>query len=92
MKVSQKEIEQFMSKHKGWSLKGQVLEKTFVFKDFKEAVEFVNKIEPIADSMNHHPDICIYYNRVIVQLTTHDVGGLTDLDIKLAEEIESLKK
>jgi 4a-hydroxytetrahydrobiopterin dehydratase len=92
MKVSQKEIEQFFSNHKGWSLKGQVLEKTFVFKDFKEAVEFVSKIEPIADSMNHHPDICIYYNRVIIQLTTHDVGGLTDLDIKLAEEIESLKK
>ena len=92
MKVSQKEIEQFMSKYKGWSLKGEILEKTFIFKDFKEAVEFVNKIEPIADSMNHHPDICIYYNKVIIQLTTHDVGGLTDLDIKLAEEIESLKK
>lgn len=41
--------------------------------------------------MNHHPDICVYYNRVVISLTTHDVGGLTDLDFELAKKIDGIK-
>ena len=90
-KLEQKEIESFLSQSSGWNLKENKLEKTFTFKDFKEAVEFLNKIQPIADSMNHHPDVCIYYNKVVIQLTTHDVGGITDLDVELAKKIDSIK-
>ncbi|BFI76318.1 4a-hydroxytetrahydrobiopterin dehydratase [Sulfurisphaera ohwakuensis] len=89
-KLTEKEISEELNKMKGWSLKGNVIEKTFLFHDFKEAVNFLNKVQPIADSMNHHPDVCIYYNKVIVQLTTHDAGGITDLDVELAKKIDEL--
>ncbi|BCU69284.1 4a-hydroxytetrahydrobiopterin dehydratase [Stygiolobus caldivivus] len=90
-KLDRKEIDVFLSQSSGWSLKENKLEKVFLFKDFKQSVEFITKIQPIADSMNHHPDVCIYYNKVVVQLTTHDVGGITDLDVELAKKIDSVK-
>jgi 4a-hydroxytetrahydrobiopterin dehydratase len=62
-----------------------------LFKDFRESVQFVNKIQLVADAMNHHPDTCIYYNKVIIQLTTHDVDGITDLDVELAKKIDEIK-
>ncbi|BFH72563.1 4a-hydroxytetrahydrobiopterin dehydratase [Sulfurisphaera javensis] len=89
-KLSDSEVYQALKELKGWILKGNTIEKTFQFNDFKESVSFVLKIQPIADSMDHHPDVCIYYNKVIVQLTTHDVGGLTDLDIELAKKIDEI--
>ena len=89
-KLSEEEIKENLKELKGWNLKGEKLEKTFTFKDFKSSVDFLNKIEPIADEMDHHPDVCIYYNKVVIQLTTHDVGGLSDLDIELAKKIDSL--
>lgn len=90
-KLSQDEIRIFLDNSKGWNLKDNKLEKVFLFKDFRESVQFVNKIQPVADAMNHHPDICIYYNKVIIQLTTHDVDGITDLDVELAKKIDEIK-
>jgi len=92
-KLSEEEIKERLKELKnGWELSGNRLEKTFTFENFKEAVNFLNKIEPIADEMDHHPDVCIYYNKVVIQLTTHDVGSLSDLDIELAKKIDSLAK
>jgi len=91
-KLSEGEIKEKLKELKDWNLKGDKLEKTFTFNDFKGSVDFLNKIEPIADGMDHHPDVCIYYNKVVIQLTTHDVGGLSDLDIELAKKIDSLVK
>ncbi|MEJ2778431.1 4a-hydroxytetrahydrobiopterin dehydratase [Stygiolobus sp. RP850M] len=90
-KLTQDEIRIFLDNSKGWNLKDNKLEKVFLFKDFRESVQFVNKIQLIADAMNHHPDICIYYNKVIIQLTTHDVDGITDLDVDLAKKIDEIK-
>ncbi|QGR20134.1 4a-hydroxytetrahydrobiopterin dehydratase [Stygiolobus azoricus] len=90
-RLTQDEIRIFLDNSKGWNLKDNKLEKVFLFKDFREAVQFINRIQPIADAMNHHPDICIYYNKVIIQLTTHDVGGITDLDVELAKKIDEIK-
>ena len=61
------------------------------FKDFMEAVGFLNKLAELAEKLNHHPDMTICeYSRVIVATTTHDSGGVTDNDIRLAQGFEEL--
>ncbi|MBI2641543.1 4a-hydroxytetrahydrobiopterin dehydratase [Candidatus Roizmanbacteria bacterium] len=63
---------------------------TFKFKDFKEAVSFVNKVAHLAESQGHHPNIHIYYNRVKIVLYTHAINGLFQNDFILAAKIEQL--
>jgi 4a-hydroxytetrahydrobiopterin dehydratase len=58
--------------------------KTFTFKDFNEAFGFMSRVALKAEAMNHHPEWCNVWNRVEVTLSTHDAGGLTELDIELA--------
>lgn len=68
------------------------LEKKFKFKDFKEALAFVNKVGEIAESENHHPNICLYsWNKVKITLTTHAIGGLSINDFILAYRISQIK-
>lgn len=62
----------------------------FKFKDFKEAMEFVNKIADLAEEEGHHPNIHIYYNKVVIDLTTHAVKGLSENDFILAAKIEAI--
>jgi len=74
-----------------WKEKDNRLVKEFQFKNFKEAVEFVNKILPIAEKQEHHPDILLYeYKRVRVMIYTHDENRITDKDYKLAEAIDNI--
>lgn len=76
------------------SSSGQVrvdkLRRQFVFKNFKEAVTFVNKIAEIAEAEGHHPDIYIFYNKVQLELFTHTVGGLSENDFIMAAKIDKL--
>ena len=76
----------------GWSLvEGRdAIERAFRFKDFSEAWGFMNRVALMAESQNHHPDWSNVYNRVRVELSTHDAGGLTDNDVKLARAINAL--
>ncbi len=74
----------------GWKIESGELTKTFSFKDFLSAVDFVNQIAKIAEGAGHHPDIDIRYNRVRIALVTHDAGGLTEKDFELAGGIEKL--
>ncbi|MEO7717066.1 MAG: 4a-hydroxytetrahydrobiopterin dehydratase [Capsulimonas sp.] len=67
-----------------WSRKDGVLTRTFEFKDFTQALQFVNQAGETAESINHHPDIDIRYNKVTFRITTHDSGGLTIHDFELA--------
>jgi len=61
------------------------------FKDFMEAVGFLNKLAELAEKLNHHPDMTVCeYSRVIVATTTHDAGGVTDNDIRLAQGFEEI--
>lgn len=69
---------------------GKKLHQEFKFKDFKEAMVFVNKVADLAEDEGHHPDIYIYYNKVILDLTTHAVGGLSENDFIMAKKIEML--
>lgn len=74
-----------------WENNNNSLVKTFVFKGFVEAVDFVNKIVLIAEKSKHHPDIEIFsYKNVKIKLTTHEEGGVTEKDIELAKEIDKI--
>jgi 4a-hydroxytetrahydrobiopterin dehydratase len=73
----------------GWTRKGNAITRTFTFDGYPGAVAFVQRSVGPAESMNHHPDIDVRYNRVIVTLSTHDSGGVTENDLKLAEALEA---
>jgi len=72
----------------GWSREGDTIRKQFAFPDFRAAIAFVNAVAELAEAANHHPDITINYNRVLLVLSTHDAGGLTQNDLDLAGRIQ----
>ncbi len=74
----------------GWEVRGEKLTRAFKFKDFIEAVNFVNRVAPVAESKGHHPDLQVSWGLVVVELTTHDAGGLTDKDFELASLIDGV--
>ena len=73
-----------------WKVEAGELARTFLFKDFRAAVRFVNQVAELAEKAGHHPDIDIRYNRVRLGLATHDAGGLTAKDFDLAACIDKL--
>ena len=73
-----------------WSLESDRLKRTFLFKDFVEAFGFMSRVALLAESRNHHPNWSNVYNSVTIELTTHDLGGLSDLDLELAAAIDQL--
>ncbi len=84
------EINQSMSEINDWSLEVNSIVKNFTFENFKQALEFVNKVGEIAEKMNHHPYIIIKYSVVKLILMTHAVNGLTKIDFDVAKEIDKL--
>jgi 4a-hydroxytetrahydrobiopterin dehydratase len=73
-----------------WTLVDGKLHKSFRFKDFVDAFGFMSRVALAAESLNHHPEWCNVYNTVVIDLSTHDAGGLTALDFTLASRIEGL--
>lgn len=90
MPLSQTEIDQKIQAIPQWQQSGQTIKRTFKFKNFVEAIAFVNQLVEPAEAAGHHPDLTISYNQVIVSLTSHDAGGLTDKDFALAKIISNL--
>ena len=80
MKLSQPDVDQRMQSLSGWSLQGDEIRKQYTFRNFPEAIAFVNRIAPEAEAADHHPDILINYKRVTLTYSTHSEGGLTDKD------------
>lgn len=76
----------------GWCVRGDALVRVFVFDDFLTAVAFINTIAPIAEALDHHPELYNVYNRVELVLNTHDVGGLTEFDFVLAARIDEVAR
>ncbi len=74
----------------GWQVNGNRLDCTYKLANFVESVAFVQQLVAPAEVLGHHPDIGIAYDRVSLSLTTHDAGGLTDLDWQLAQEIDAI--
>jgi 4a-hydroxytetrahydrobiopterin dehydratase len=72
----------------GWERDGDEIVKTFELPTFLDAIAFVARVADRAEAANHHPDIDIRWRKVRIAFTTHDAGGLTDLDFDLASEIE----
>ncbi len=83
-----------LAKLDGWSeVEGRdAISKKFAFKDFNEAFGFMARVALIAEKLDHHPEWFNVYNRVEVTLATHDAGGVTERDVKLAEAMDRLAK
>lgn len=88
--LSPKEIDSHLGALPGWQVEDGELTRTFSFKDFSGALAFVNRVGEKAEAAGHHPDIDIRYNKVRLNLVTHDAGGLTAKDFDLASIMEKL--
>lgn len=88
--LSEEEIASRLAEVPQWKREGKSITRTWKFRDFREALAFINKVGALAESMNHHPDIYNSWATVRLVLTTHDKGGLTNLDFDLAKKIDSL--
>lgn len=84
------ELMKELKKFPDWELEGKSMTRIFEFEDFMEGIDFVNLLADVAEEAGHHPDIDIRYTRVKVSLTTHDAGGLTELDFELAQRVGNL--
>jgi 4a-hydroxytetrahydrobiopterin dehydratase len=89
-RLSDEEIDERLSGLEGWERDGDAIRRTFKLDDFKGSVDFVNRLTPEAEGMNHHPDLEISWNKVTVSITTHSEGGLTENDFELAGRISRL--
>jgi 4a-hydroxytetrahydrobiopterin dehydratase len=87
-KLSDVEIQRALGGLPGWARRADALTKTFSFEKFSDGIAFVDRIAKVADEMDHHPDIDIRYTKITATLSTHDAGGITQSDLKLAERIE----
>jgi 4a-hydroxytetrahydrobiopterin dehydratase len=90
MKLSSADIDQRMKNLAGWTLYGDEIRKQFTFKDFPEAIAFVDRLAVEAQAADHHPDILINYKRVTLTYSTHSEGGLTDKDFAGAGSADRL--
>jgi len=89
-KLDKHEVEQRLEKLPGWSVKDGVLHHTFEFADFSHAFGFMCRAALAAEAMNHHPDWSNVWNKVVVNLSTHSIGGISQLDFELAEKMQKL--
>lgn len=84
------QIKDGLKKTPEWEHNKKQIERTFDFDEFFESIDFVNAVAEIAEEMDHHPDLDIRFNKVRVVLSTHSKGGITDLDLEVAEKIDTL--
>ncbi len=89
-KLSDAEIQKNLERLNGWAIEDGKLHKEFKFDNFIAAFGFMTQLALIAESMNHHPEWFNVYNRVTIDMMTHDAGGITELDVKFAEHADAL--
>ena len=89
-KLSAEEVQSKLPALTGWALVSGKLKKEFQFPSFVHAFGFMSKVALLAESMNHHPEWSNVYNRVVIELMTHDTGGISSRDFELAAKIEAL--
>ncbi|BAQ65797.1 4a-hydroxytetrahydrobiopterin dehydratase [Geminocystis sp. NIES-3709] len=87
MILSETEVREKLSTLPDWITRDGTINVTYKFKDFIQAIEFVNRLVVPSEKSGHHPDIFISYNKVTINLTSHDEGGITQKDFDLAHEI-----
>ena len=89
-KLNATDIKSALKTVPAWKKQGGTISRTCQFKDFPGAIKFVNAIARLAEKAWHHPDIDIRWNKVTLTLTTHDAGGLSEEDFKLARQFDRL--
>jgi len=90
-KLSDSELTGTLKSLSGWSIRDGKLHKEFKFDNFVHAFGFMSKVALIAEKMNHHPDWSNVYNRVTIDLVTHDLGGISSFDVEFASRVQQLQ-
>lgn len=87
------QAEEYISQVSGWALDkdAKKISKEFKFKDFIGAINFVDRVAELAETEGHHPDIHIHYNKVLLELSTHAIGGLSENDFIVAAKVDAVK-
>jgi 4a-hydroxytetrahydrobiopterin dehydratase len=88
--LPESEIQQALQNLPGWKRNGNAIERDLQFGNFVHAMDFVNQIAEAAEAVNHHPDIHISYNKVTLVLVSHDSGGVTQRDVRMAGKINEI--
>ncbi|MBZ5506887.1 MAG: 4a-hydroxytetrahydrobiopterin dehydratase [Acidobacteriia bacterium] len=88
--LTDSEIQEALASLGGWQRNGIAIQRIFRFPDFKAAMQFVNKVADAAEKANHHPDIDIRYNTITMALVSHDSGGVTQRDVRMAGTINKI--
>jgi 4a-hydroxytetrahydrobiopterin dehydratase len=86
------EIQSALAELPGWKQQGKAIFKTYDLKGFKAAMAFVGTVGELAERADHHPDILVQFHKVTLTLSSHDKGGITDRDLRLARQIEAAAK
>ena len=89
MRLSSERISEELKELPGWTVKEEKLHKDFEFNDFNQAFGFMTRAAMEIEKMNHHPEWFNVYNKISIDLTTHDAGGITENDVKLAKILNS---
>lgn len=89
-KYTAEKVVERLGELKGWTFLNEGIEKKFVFKNFIQAMGFINQLALYAEKANHHAEIFNVYNKVNIRLSTHDAGGVTDSDFRLAQQIDQI--
>jgi 4a-hydroxytetrahydrobiopterin dehydratase len=87
-RLSYAQVDRALASLPGWSREEDFITKEFHFKTFLAGIRFVDSVAMVAESLEHHPDIQVVWTTVTLKIQTHDEGGITKLDIALAEEVE----
>ena len=88
--LNEDELSAALKTLKGWTAEGKVLKKRWKFENFSEALDFINKVGELAEAADHHPDITFGWGYAELELTTHDRAGITDVDVALGGQIDSI--
>ena len=92
VKLTAAEMKERLVLLNGWQVKDDRLTRRFEFKDFGESLDFVNKVGAVAEAADHHPDITFGWGYAEIAFTTHDRGGITDVDFALSEKIDKIDR
>ena len=89
-KLTDAQIQENLTQVDGWTIESGKLHKEFQFDNFVSAFGFMTQLALVAESLNHHPEWFNVYNRVTIDLTTHDAGGISDLDFQWAKQADAI--
>jgi 4a-hydroxytetrahydrobiopterin dehydratase len=89
-KLTEAEVDQALLARPHWVATGEAIQRTFQFRNFVDAMTFVNNVASLAEADQHHPDVLIRYNKVTMTLSTHDAGGISHKDFAFAAKLDAL--